>query len=350
MIAALSFYPLLFSELQLESHLLFSDFASNSRSMQSAHIPMKDAQVKVQMTDRVPRNFTVAICAIVKDAEAYFMEWIDYNLLGLEFDQIYVYDNSENFELQRWFDNTRQHPDYRRVEVMHYTSDKEFVQKKAYDECVNTYGKAGPLHDYIAFIDYDEFIVMQQPRHDSIHDLLEEYLHPFGGALAINWMYMGSANRTIYSPLPVTKRFQYSDENALPTIKTIVKSSDFASVTNPHAANLLKHTSVYDTAWPGSLANVDKGSNSNVPTRIVLVYHYRFMSEKEFLLKQCWRTSLDKHNRGCDNVTNKVDLTGLSEKFHPRAGTIFNDKAWTFLIRKVPKYKIYDLDEWHDNF
>ena len=74
------------------------------------------------------------------------------------------------------------------------------------------------------------------------------------------------------------------------------------------------------------------------------------MSEKEFLLKQCWRTSLDGANRGCNNVTRTISLSGLSEHLHPRTGTVFNDKAWKFLVKKVAKYNIYNLDDWKDYF
>lgn len=51
------------------------------------------------------------------------------------------------------------------------------------------------------------------------NDLIGEYLHPldYGSAIAINWMYFGSANRTVYSPVPpVLERFHSnSDEKAM---------------------------------------------------------------------------------------------------------------------------------------
>lgn len=276
---------------------------------------------------------------------------IDYHLTGLEFDQIYVYDNSNDFQLRRWFNSTRQHPEYQHVEVNHYPGGK--TQQDAYYKCVNKYGKNGPRHDYIALIDYDEFIVLQQSRHASIHDLLEEYLHPYGGALAINWLYMGSANRTVYSPIPVTKRFQYSDGGPHGIVKTIVKSSDFVDVHNPHTVELRQNSSIYEPSSPGTLAvsSPSGASNHNKPGEIALVHHYRFMSDKEFLLRQGWRNSIDGVNRGCDEESSrKINMTGKAKHLHPRTGTVFNDKAWKFLVKKVPKYSIYDFNDYKDFF
>lgn len=167
-------------------------------------------------------DFSTAICSIVKDAEAYLQEWIDYNLLALEFDNIYIYDHSKNFDLKRWYENTRNHPEYSRVEIIHFNSNHTRAQSEAYNLCMQTYGKEGPKHDYVFFTDYDEYLVFQEDgKHfDTVYDLISEYLHPFdfGGALAFNWMYFGNSNRTVYSPVPVLKRFQYSDDKPIPMV------------------------------------------------------------------------------------------------------------------------------------
>ncbi|CAJ1934833.1 unnamed protein product, partial [Cylindrotheca closterium] len=43
---------------------------------------------------------SAAICVIQKGALRYIDEWVYYNLLGIGFDHIYFYDNSDDFELQ----------------------------------------------------------------------------------------------------------------------------------------------------------------------------------------------------------------------------------------------------------
>ena len=74
-------------------------------------------------------NFTTAICLVVSDGEQYFQEWVDYHLLAMKFENIYVYDNSDKFELQRWYNNTRDHPIYDRV-VMHHQPGPGYLKKE----------------------------------------------------------------------------------------------------------------------------------------------------------------------------------------------------------------------------
>mmetsp|Transcript_28579 Transcript_28579/g.42378 ORF Transcript_28579/g.42378 Transcript_28579/m.42378 type:complete len:407 (+) Transcript_28579:137-1357(+) len=339
-------------------------------------------------------NFTTAICAIVKDAETYLTEWLDYNLLALEFENVYLYDNSDNFDLETWYNNTRSHPVYSRVHIEHksgkYLDDEEiYVQNWAYTDCIMRFGqgyrrdknskyeevwKDSPQHDYMVLIDFDEYIVFQQEedqdsdqqqgtdkyklatttpatRINTIHDLLNTYLVPYGGALSINWVLMGTANKTLYSPLPVLKRFQYR-EDAKPhsTVKTIVKSNDFVSSRNPHAVKLVKDKQVHDTLYPGNVAKLSpKGaSNSNRPDAVVLLYHYRYMSDKEYFNRRCFRGEADENEeKGSACLEGKGKAT-TNEKFIARPGEVFDDKAWKFLTSKVSKYQVYDSDEWQD--
>ena len=196
-------------------------------------------------TKKSYNNFTVGICALIKDHEAYMVEWIDYHLLAMEIDKIVLYDNTNNFELQRWYRNTRNHSLYRRVHVHHFPgrgwieSKDDYVQGAAYSECVSEYSKD---LDYVALIDADEFLVPQKfpLPHSNIKDVLTEYLVPYGGALVANWMLFGTANKTLYAPVPVLKRFQYRDVQPDGVIKTIVKTSDYDYTKNPHAVQLKK--------------------------------------------------------------------------------------------------------------
>jgi hypothetical protein len=102
-------------------------------------------------------KFTVAICLVVSDGEAYFQEWVDYHLMAMNFENIYVYDNSKSFDLARWYNHTRQHPVYSRVEVHHRpgkgTDDGKgrYLQAGVYEDCIQQYGKSeeGPQHDYL---------------------------------------------------------------------------------------------------------------------------------------------------------------------------------------------------------
>ena len=304
-------------------------------------------------------NFTVAACVVVKDAEAYFEEWIDYHVGAMKVDQVYLYDHSVGFELQRWYINSRDDPIYSRTEVIHYefTGRKYNEEKGAYNQnvvyrdCVDWFGNDGPKHDYMAFFDIDEFLVPQDERYFSIHSILEEYLVPYGGALIVNWMLFGTANKTAYSPVPVTKRFQYREREPHGIIKSIAKTSDYKSHKNPHSIKLLGNATVHTTKCPGCIhqASGTGASDRQRPSNVASLYHYRYTSMKEYIFKRCFR----KNYLGSSNWCNK-EGTGLKEipkgKEHilPQPGSVYDDTAWKLLTQHVPKYRLYDDFGWKD--
>lgn len=207
---------------------------------------------------------------------------------------------------------------------------------------------------FSALIDIDEFLVPQTAKYTNIHGILEDYLVPYGGALVSNWMLFGSANRTIYSPVPVTKRFQYRDAEPNHVIKSIVKATDFRGNRNPHAVRLANVTNVHTTEFPGALQpNVyddkDKTKASSLvkASDVLLIHHYRYTSKKEYLFKRCIRGGLV--GRWCDNEKGTVkNAEDTPSHIQSRPGEIFDDQAWKLLTSKVPKYRIYDTPEWED--
>jgi hypothetical protein len=143
-----------------------------------------------------------------------------------------------------------------------------------------------------ALIDIDEFLVPQTPQYTNIHGILEDYLVPYGGALVSNWMLFGSANRTVYSPVPVTKRFQYRDAEPNHVVKSIVKATDFQGNRNPHAVKLADPTNVHTTEYPGAIqpnvyneSDKTKASSFVKASGVLLVHHYRYTSDKEHFYK-----------------------------------------------------------------
>lgn len=283
-------------------------------------------------------NFTVAICAVVKDAEAYFEEWIDYHLMAMKFSNIYIVDNSKQFELQRWFQNTRSHPIYQRVTIKH---DPSPLQNEIMNSCIR---EKKDQHDYIAVIDVDEFFVPSSSYRD-IRDVLKAYLVPFGGALCVNWILMGSSNRSVYAPQPVTKRFQYREAAPSGNIKSIVRTHDFVSMRNPHAFELRNGTFVHNTVYAGSKQNLHtaSGASDNAkPMNVLLLYHYRYTSRKEYLFKRCYRGTLGSEWCTKDGKSLKKDTP---YHIQIRPGAVFDDTAWRILTNNVPKYKMYDQFE-----
>ena len=318
-------------------------------------------------------NFTVGICAIVKDGEAYLTEWLDYHLEAMKMDAIYIYDNSPDFDLQSWYANTRSHPVYKRVEIRHLL-DKTFKrQRRAYTDCVNRYGKNinevglryskkmgyevtdrefGPSEgtDYLAMIDLDEFLV-PKGEYTSVHGVIKDYLEPYeGGSITVNWVLFGSSNKTIYTPIPVTKRFQYRDKETHGVVKSIVKASDFYSMRNPHSiSTVFGHTRT--TSYQGAIlhTNVSKtgASDPSLPSGVLLLYHYRYTSSKEYYTKKCIRGDTDGL-KGCSYWTKKtITVEELKKKGMPthialRTGSVFDDSAWKIMVERIPRYTIYD--------
>lgn len=301
--------------------------------------------------------FTVAICIIIKDAEHYLEEWLYYHF-AMGFDSIYIYDNSNAFELKNWYDNTRNHTTFRNTKVIHWVSpDKGSNQNLSYKDCVEKFGheKNGPMHDYFAFIDVDEFVVIRSPQqYNGIHDVLQDYLVPYGGALTVNWMLVGSANKTVYSPLPVTKRFQYRDRVAHNVIKSFVKSSDYVRHKTPHSVILKSPAEIHTTMSPGAIfkpASEAAASDHDRPSDILLLYHYRYTSRKEYIYKRCFRGEVEGDSWCDDNGNGNSDISGINyKKGTPKhveiaAGEVFDDTAWKFLRERVPKYKAFDAFE-----
>ena len=186
-----------------------------------------------------------SICAIVKDAEPYLDEWIDYHF-GLGFHTIYLIDNSEKHELLTW-QNKRRAKGY---SVRVIPKPGTHRQMYGYHMCVSEFKNE---HTYMAFFDVDEFLVLK--KHTNIDDFLIQHLPK--GALSISWFIFGSGNTTMYSPLPVTKRFLYRDgtnegerHRKWDNVKSILKLEDYGGFPqSPHSMKTNRRRTGSNQAW-----------------------------------------------------------------------------------------------------
>jgi hypothetical protein len=66
--------------------------------------------------------------------------------------------------------------------------------------------------------------------------------------------------------------------------KSIVKSSDFQAMRNPHSVDLKNGAKVHTTKYPGCIhkeaSSPNGASDHNLPSDVMLLYHYRFTSTK----------------------------------------------------------------------
>ena len=188
---------------------------------------------------------------------------LDYNLYGIGVRTVYLYDNTERFELRQWAEERRygyprlrgtttatvtttknredgqQRDDDedderdRRVHVFHMTGNRK--QSDGYQACAERAAADG--HDWVFFTDIDEYLALK--RHDHVSDFVQEYGNErtaiqtkdgsqgfLVGAISVNWRCFGDAGCLMYESYPLSKRFQYllpSDYMKNKYVKSIVR-------------------------------------------------------------------------------------------------------------------------------
>lgn len=206
------------------------------------------------------------ICAVAKWEERYIDEWIQHHL-GLGFDRIYMYDNSDA--------NALRHLPRRygsRVHVTHWAGPVR--QSEAYNDFVAKH-RFTPM--WTAFLDVDEFIVLR--RHADIKAFLREHCHR--GAVSLNWLMFGSDGETLYRPEPVRHRFLRRGERPDHHVKSICYMPDVLAVNNAHFPVLASGTQQRDTngrQFTGPF-------HADGPTDVAVVHHYFCKSREEYELK-----------------------------------------------------------------
>jgi len=255
---------------------------------------------------------SVGICAKSKDAARYFDEWIDYHL-GIGFDAIYVYDNSDDNNLRFW-DKGHQKNKSRNIHITFIPG--KIGQKECYKDCVNKFGKN---HEFMAVFDDDEFLVLK--KHSTVSELVKDHLP--SGSLLINWRVFGTSNQQHYSPLPVTKRFTLRDETSV-LGKSIFRVKDFVRFKNPHSCVLDNNTEQRDTNG-GRSFSPNGSQNKDKPDDVAVFHHYKYKSQEEWEHKTCVRLNNNgKNDKEC----------GMESL----PGTIYDASAWETLKRNAPHY------------
>jgi Glycosyl transferase family 2 len=225
---------------------------------------------------------SVALVCVAKLEDPYIAEWLRYNLVGLHFDVVYIYDNNDDPEtllgtLQRELSDQLR----ARVIVQH-EPDNYLLQLRSYKEWSL---KHKHKHRAVAFFDLDEFLVLR--KHRSIHELLEEHLYPYGGALGINWVFFGTNGHTEpdYST-PVTRRFTRRQVGVDCHVKSIALCSDLDFMEHPHCPLLRPGACQRDTA-----GNVFAGPfNYAGSDDVAQLNHYWHKTLPEWMIKR---------NKGC---------------------------------------------------
>ena len=114
-----------------------------------------------------------AIVCIAKNEDRYIKEWAEYHL-KLGFTSVYIYQNNWRTDLE-----------------MPNVFKKVIDGKCRQLDCYNKFLRKDKDHDWVAFIDVDEFIVLS--KHSSITEFIEWMLATHGPteAIVLYWIFFG---------------------------------------------------------------------------------------------------------------------------------------------------------------
>jgi len=138
-------------------------------------------------------------------------------------------------------------------------------------------------------------------------------------------------------------------------VKAIVRASDFYSVLTPHSVNTVyggRRTTSFKGATLHTNVSHSGASDPDLPSGVLLLYHYRYTSHKEYYHKKCVCMETDRM-KGYSFKNGKVILLeelqerGMPTHITMRTGTVYADSAWKLLTERVPKYRMYnDKSTW----
>ena len=272
-----------------------------------------------QVTDAPLPSETAVICVVAKDEESYIDEFVDYHH-ALGFSKIFVYDNSDAFEMKQW---ATAKGDF--IKAVHMPGKEQ--QMISYTMCAQEAYEQG--YTWAAFFDLDEILILK--KHENVVAFLLD--HCEAGAVGINWFMFGTSAKEVYSPQPMTKRFVYRENGTNQHIKSIAKLSDmYRDVTNPHFV-LLNDENVTTIDTSGN--PIDGPFNENGPVDVAVLHHYFTKSSKEFIKKLM---------RGRADIKQGYEeyLVQQAHEGMVFAGDVFDETAWIKMKQYVPKYAVFD--------
>ncbi|KAL7579063.1 hypothetical protein ACA910_019101 [Epithemia clementina (nom. ined.)] len=287
-------------------------------------------KLKQRPKQKAPRKAkTAAMCLFVKNEQLYVNEYVDYHL-AIGFDEILVYDNSDDNNLREWVEQVKGPQTNNRISITHFPGRNN--QEMAYLHCYHRLKERN--HTWMGNLDVDERLVLQDTeKYPSVVDLFQDHLQ--SGSLSISWYLFGHSNQTKYLPMPLAQRFRYRNPGAHDHYKTF-----------GHLATILKrgigvhHTlamppaTSHDLLGNTELDKVPMDQRNMTASRIAAVYHFWTKSVEEWVVKACWR------GRPSDLVNVNCDLS-YSTSLSLGSGE-YDDNAWQSLKRFVPEYAVLD--------
>jgi len=281
-----------------------------------------------------------AICAVQKWGLLYIDEWIDYHI-ALGFQTIFIYDNSDDFELKDWF--SKKYPNGTdRVKIFHWPGLGQ--QMPSYNKCIRDIQQQ-QSHSWIAFIDIDEFLVIKDTsKYPFIMDLLNSIPRYVGG-LAVTWQMFDWNNQTRYEAQPLSLRFNRFTKNL--HVKTVARTNRLRDkMENAHYVEYVNKTfKTVDTN--GDI--VEGPFNERMPTNVLAVNHFAHKSLEEYKLR-CVRGRADmniiQNAQTYLPCKTEEEIVATWMKNDRDAASLFDfdDSVWKLLKERVPTYSKYETE------
>jgi hypothetical protein len=212
----------------------------------------------------------VGLINVAKWEDYYLKEWLDYNQ-KLGFDKVIMYQNDWRTELE--------HPILQKE-----VCDGRSIQVPLYNQVLTN----NTEYDWLAFIDCDEFIVLN--KHNNIKELIEEYKDKTN-VIGLNWYIYGNMGIVSREGDSLLKPFTMRNKDVDKHVKVIVNARSGERMQLPH-----------NTFGPAMDTNGKKFGgpfNPNGPSDIAVINHYHNKTREDWMLR-CDRGRVDcdiQHDR-----------------------------------------------------
>lgn len=237
----------------------------------------------------------LSIVAIAKFEAPYIKEWVEYHLLQGA-DCIYLYDNESPDGMRDILE-----PYIQRDKVVYTVMPGKARQLDAYNDAVRRFRFQTK---YMAFIDCDEFLVVEEEKRsliEVVHSLMKSSWRC--GGISVNWRMYGSSGHDAKPKGLITENYLYrGDDNS--------RGSDcIKTIANPRRIKKFSHVH-YPTYYRGFYSvndcgkRVDGWSNPNYHTSRLRINHYFTKSKQEWI---------ERRSRGKADTTDSEDKRTMQE-------------------------------------
>ena len=262
--------------------------------------------IKLKESFRQFDDFMSVVC-IAKYEGKYIKEWIDYHLL-IGIDRIYIYDNESP-------DDTKEvlEPYIESGKVVYCLIKGRGRQLDAYNDAIEKYAYRTK---YMAFIDVDEFIVLEDEKSilkDTITSIMSSNIR--AGGIAVNWRIYGSSGHEKRPDGHVMENYLYRcspEKRGNDCIKTIA---------NPRVIERYMH--VHYPIYKLGFYNIDENGkrvaeafNPCRDTKHIRINHYYTKSKEEWI---------ERRSRGKADTTDENDKRTINEFYEYDKNDIYDD-------------------------